>query len=110
LAVGERRFEGFPAGARAIAIPNLFFTALLPRIEDPAELIVTVYFFFAQARKKGNVRFLTYAELAADESVAAALGSLAEGALRRGLDAAVGAEHSRLALEQGGRSEELCFS
>jgi len=110
LAVGERRFEGFPAGARAIAIPNLFFTALLPRIDDPAELAVTVYFFFAQARKKEQPRFLTYAELAADESLAAALGSLGEGGLRRGLDAAV--ERGTLlslVLEQSGRGEELYF-
>jgi DNA replication protein len=110
LAVGEKPFEGFPAGARAIAIPNLFFTTVLPQIDDPAELVVSVYFFFAQARKKGQIRFLTYAELAADESLAAALGSLADGALRRGLNAAV--ERGtllRLAVEQDGRGEELFF-
>jgi len=110
LAVGEKPFEGFPAGARAIAIPNLFFTALLPRIDDPAELVVSVYFFFAQARKKGQSRFLTYAELAADDSLAAALGSPAEGALRRGLNAAVQrGTLLRLAVEQDGRGEELYF-
>jgi len=110
LAVGEKPFEGFPAGARAIAIPNLFFTALLPRIDDPAELVVTVYFFFAQARKKGQPRFLTYAELAADASLAAALGSLAEGALRRGLDAAVQrGTLLRLAVERDDGAEELFF-
>ncbi len=110
MAVGEKPFEGFPAGARAIAIPNLFFTALLPRIDDPAELVVTVNFFFAQTRKKGQPRFLTYAELAADDSLAAALGSLEEGALRRGLNAAVQrGTLLRLAVEQDGRGEELFF-
>jgi len=110
LAVGEKPFEGFPAGARAIAIPNLFFTALLPRIDDPAELVVSVCFFFAQARKKGQPRFLTYAELAADASLAAALGSLADGGLRRGLDAAVQrGTLLRLTLDQDGGSEELFF-
>jgi len=110
LAVGQKPFEGFPAGARATAVPNLFFAALLPRIEDPAELVVTVYFFFAQARKKGQPRFLTYAELAADGSLAAALGSQAEGGLRRGLDAAVQrGTLLRLAVEQDGRGEELYF-
>ena len=110
MAVGQKPFEGFPAGARATAVPNLFFAALLPRIEDPAELVVTVYFFFAQARKKGQPRFLTYAELAADGSLAAALGSQAEGGLRRGLDAAVQrGTLLRLALEQDGRGEELYF-
>ena len=110
MAVGEKPFEGFPAGARAIAIPNLFFTTLLPRIDDPAELVVTVYFFFAQARKKGQARFLTYAELVADGSLAAALGSLEEGGLRRGLDAAVQrGTLLRLAVEQDGDGEELFF-
>jgi DnaD/phage-associated family protein len=51
--------------------------------------VVSLYFFFAHGRKKGQPRFLTYAELAADHALAAALGSLGEGALRRGLDAAV---------------------
>jgi len=110
LAVGSRPFEGFPAGARAIAIPSVFFTTVLPRIDDPAELVVTVYFFFAHARKKGQPRFLTYAELAADESLAAALRSQEEGGLRWGLDAAV--ERGtllRLAVERDGQEEELFF-
>jgi len=110
LALGEKPFEGFPAGARAVAIPSLFFTAVLPRIDDPAELVVSVHFFFAHAHKKGQPRFLTYAELAADGSLAAALGSLAEGGLRRGLDAAVQrGTLLRLALEQDGGGEELFF-
>jgi DNA replication protein len=110
LALGQKPFEGFPAGARAVAIPSLFFTAVLPRIDDPAELVVTVYFFFAHARKKGQPRFLTFGELAADGSLAAALGSLPEGGLRRGLDAAVQrGTLLRLALEQDGGGEELFF-
>jgi DnaD/phage-associated family protein len=110
LAVGQKPFEGFPAGARAVAIPSLFFTTLLPRIDDPAELVVTVYFFFAHARKKGQPRFLSYAELVADGSLAAALGSMGEGALRRGLNAAV--ERGtllRLAVERDGGADELFF-
>jgi DNA replication protein len=110
LAVGSKPFEGFPAGARAIAIPSVFFTTVLPRIDDPAELVVTVYFFFAHARKKGQPRFLTYAELAADESLAAALRSQEESGLRRGLDAAVQrGTLLRLAVERDGQEEELFF-
>ena len=85
----QGRFAGFPAGALATAIPNLFFSAVLPRISDPAELVVSLYFFFAHRRKKGQPRFLTYAELAADDTLAAALASQGGDALRRGLDAAV---------------------
>lgn len=112
----QGRFEGFPAGALATTIPNLFFTAVLPRISDPAELVVSLYFFFAHGRKKGQPRFLTCAELAADHVLAAALGSMGEGALRRGLDAAV--ERGtllRLDVEPGpagghqGQAQELYF-
>jgi DNA replication protein len=85
----QGRFAGFPAGALGTTIPNLFFTAVLPRISDPAELVVSLYFFFADRRKKQQPRFLTHAELAADDTLAAALDSLGEGALRRGVDAAV---------------------
>jgi DNA replication protein len=107
---GEAPFEGFPPGAWATAIPNLFFTTILPRISDPAELAVSVYLFFAHARTKGKVRFLTYDELAADDILASALRNLAEGALRRGLNAAV--ERGtllRVGVEHDGRAEELFF-
>ena len=107
---GESPFDGFPPGARATAIPNLFFTTVLPRISDPAELAVSVYLFFAHTRKKGRVRFLTYDELAADDILISALDNLAEGALRRGLNAAV--ERGtllRVGVEQEGRAEELYF-
>ena len=113
----QGRFAGFPAGALATAIPNLFFTAVLPRISDPAELVVSVYFFFAHRRKKGQLRFLTYAELAADNVLVAALDSLGEGALRRGLNAAVergtllrlDAEPAGPTGGQGGQALELYF-
>lgn len=113
----QGRFEGFPAGALATTIPNLFFTAVLPRISDPAELVVSLYCFFAHGRKKGQPRFLTYAELSADHVLAAALGSMGEGALRRGLDAAVERgtllrldwEPEPAAGGQAGQAQELYF-
>ncbi|MDP2950307.1 MAG: DnaD domain protein [Chloroflexota bacterium] len=89
MGVEKRPFGGFPAGALATAVPNLFFTSVLPQVSDPAELVVSLYFFFAHGRKKGQPRFLTHGELAADGTLASALASLGEGALRRGLDAAV---------------------
>ena len=86
------RFPGFPAGARATVVPNLFFSAVLPQIEDPAELVVSAYLFFALGRKRGFPRFLTFAELAAEAPLRRALSRLPGGverALRRGLEAAV---------------------
>jgi DNA replication protein len=103
----QGRFEGFPAGALVTTIPNLFFTAVLPHISDPAELVVSLYFFFAHGRKKGQPRFLTYAELAADHVLVAALDSLGEGALRRGLNAAV--ERGTLLRVDAGQAQELYF-
>jgi DnaD/phage-associated family protein len=85
-------FRGFPAGARATLIPNLFFSDVLPAIEDPAELIVTVYLFFALGRRRATARRLTRDELAADPSLRRALDRLpggADAALDRGLAAAV---------------------
>ena len=79
--------------------------------------MVSVYFFFAHGRKKGQPRFLTYAELAADDILVAALDSLGEGALRRGLDAAVArgtllrldVECAGQAGEHEGQAHELYF-
>jgi len=120
-------FGGFPAGALATAVPNLFFTAVLPQVSDPAELVVSLYFFFAHGRKKGQPRFLTYAELAADGILAGALACLAaslprpvEGvlSLRSGLDAAVErgtllrldvSRDGQAASASSGQAEELYF-
>ncbi len=113
----QGRFAGFPAGALATALTNLFFSAVLPRISDPAELVVSLYFFFAHRRKKGQPRFLTYAELAADDTLTAALASQGGDVLRRGLDAAVergtllrlDLEPASAAGGREGQAEELYF-
>jgi DnaD/phage-associated family protein len=47
-------------------VPNIFFSQLLPQIERTEEFVVTLYFFFAQGRKRGSLRLLTEGELAAD--------------------------------------------
>ena len=51
-------FTGFPAGKqRLTAIPNLFFSELLPAIDHLAELKVTLYAFWA-AQQAGRGRAL----------------------------------------------------
>jgi DnaD/phage-associated family protein len=85
-------FSGFPAGARATFVPSLFFSAVLPRIEDPAELVVSLYLFYALGRRPGYPRAITRAELAAERPLRQALARLdggVEAALTRGLDLAV---------------------
>lgn len=86
-------FAGFPAGGRATAVPNLFFAQVLPQMSSIEELIVTLYFFFAQGLKRRRPRFLTRRELEADRTLVLTLARLCGGngreALTRGLEAAV---------------------
>ena len=106
------RFEGFPSSGLATAVPNLFFSRLLPHIERPEELVVSLYFFFAQTLKRRSPRFLTRRELAGDATLLRSLSSLMGGhdgqALERGLTLAV--ERGtlfRATVEVEGHEEEL---
>jgi DnaD/phage-associated family protein len=108
------RFAGFPAGARATAVPSLFFSDLLPQIEDEDELRVTLYLFYALGRRKGYPRFVTERELHAEAPLLASLGaggsSEALDRLRQGLDKAIErGSVLRLDLEAQGRDEALYF-
>ncbi len=48
-------FDGFPSGkVRYTAIPDLFFSAVLPEIDNLAELKVTLHVFWRLQRKSGD--------------------------------------------------------
>ena len=76
-------FNGFPAGkSRLTAIPNPFFSELLPSIDHLAELKLTLYSFWYLSRAEGDFPYLRRDELAQDDLLLDALsGSL------RGLEA-----------------------
>ena len=60
-------FSGFPEGrADPTPIPAGFFSDLLPVIDDLGELRLTLYAFWALARKPAAFRYLRREELAAD--------------------------------------------
>lgn len=86
-------FPGFPDGKlRLTQIPSLFFSELLPHIDDMAELKVTLYSFWSLSRKEGAVRFLKMADFLGDELFMKGMGptqSLAIDALERGVELAV---------------------
>ncbi len=86
-----REFRGFPARTNFTPIPNSFFSALLPRIDDLAELKVTLYIFWALYRQKGYPRFVTYSELRGDEALMAGINGddTAEDQLQQALERAV---------------------
>ena len=49
-----KAFSGFPAGkVHFTPLPNLFFSQLLPAIDDLAELKVTLHIFWLLHQKKG---------------------------------------------------------
>ncbi|MDF1499329.1 MAG: DnaD domain protein [Anaerolineales bacterium] len=61
-------FSGFPAGRLPLTpVPNLFFSELLPQIDHLGELKITLYAFWALAKKPPEQRYLTLEGLQADE-------------------------------------------
>jgi DNA replication protein len=86
----REQFKGFPAKAKFTAIPNSFFSALLPQISDLAELKTTLHIFQIVYQKRGYPRFTTYKELLASKSLMSSLGGTSppEKALRQALEMA----------------------
>lgn len=103
-----RTFPGFPHKMRFTPIPDLFFTALLPYIDDAAELKTTLHIFWALYHKRGYPRFVTYRELLRDKML---MGGIKEAeTLRQSLDLATRrGTILHLALEQDGEQEDLYF-
>jgi hypothetical protein len=50
-------FQGFPSRMEFTSVPNLLFSAVLPQIDDLAELRVTLLLIAALYRKKGAPRY-----------------------------------------------------
>ncbi len=101
-----KKFSGFPAGkVRFTALPNLFFSELLPLIDDLAELKVTLHIFWLLTRKKGRVRYVSLAELLSDGVLLGGLGDTAEDKLRAALERAV-ARGTLLLIETRDETQE----
>jgi DnaD/phage-associated family protein len=63
-------FTGFPSGKNPyVPVPEVFFTELLPEIEDGAELKVTLHLFWLLARKQGEPRCVSDQELLVDKAL-----------------------------------------
>ncbi len=105
------QFQGFPSGGKVLytSIPNVFFSALLPRITDIAELKTILYIMAMLYTKKGYPRFIGYNELLGNIALMQGLKNSAEN-LRSALKMAVerGALLT-LAAEKGNTSEDVYF-
>jgi DNA replication protein len=61
-------FTGFPTGKNPyVPVPEVFFTHILPEIEDSAELKVTLHIFWRLARKQAELRCISDEEMQADK-------------------------------------------
>jgi len=104
-------FAGFPAGKLpATSIPNLFFSELLPLVDDLAELKVTLHLFWLIGRKRGALRYARLGELLKDERLLQGLTAppeTGEAVLRDALERAV-ARGTLLhaTVERGAAAEE----
>jgi DNA replication protein len=100
------QFKGFPAKAQFTAVPNIFFSRLLPQIDDIAELKVTLHVFQALYQKRGYPRFTSYGELLADKSLMSSLKD--EAALRKALEATTQrGTILHLAMDRDGKTENI---
>ena len=88
-----KTFPGFPAGKVAhTPLPNLFFTDLLPLIDDLAEIKVTLHVFWRLYHMKSYPRCVSHKQLAGDTTLLRSLNELGRpvhDALNDGLEQAV---------------------
>ena len=87
-----KQFSGFPARMQYTSIPNLFFSRLLPQINDIAELKITLHIFWSLYGKRGYPRFTTYRELLGNKNLMSGLkdgGKSADEVLHNALEMAI---------------------
>jgi len=108
-----KAFQGFPTGMTFTPVPNLFLNKLVPKIDDMAELKVSLHIMQMLYQRKGYPRFVTITELLNNPAVVNSLEGgkeKTETALRRALDKAVAREtFLYLATEQNGQREDVYF-
>lgn len=109
----EKGFSGFPDRAEVTPIPNLFFSALLPEIDDLAELKVILYILWLVSRRRGNNRFVTCRELSSSAAFLSGVDSGPESKideLKNALEKAVQRKVLlSLKVEADGKVEDLYF-
>jgi DnaD/phage-associated family protein len=66
----RQKFKGFPPGrVHFTSLPEPFFTELLDQVDSLNELKVILYAFWALGKLEGNVRYLKYTEMLADQGL-----------------------------------------
>jgi DNA replication protein len=109
----KKPFTGFPVRAEVTPIPNLFFTAVMPKIDGVTELKIILHVFWLLSRRRGYPQFVTYKELLSDTVLMSGIGGGTkpkDEVLRLALKQAV--EHGivlHLRLDRDGQPEDVYF-
>lgn len=106
-------FNGFPAKTEFTPLPNAFFSSLLPKIDDIAELKMTLHVIALLYRRKGYPRFVRHGELLGSANLVKSLKG-GETPPEEALDAALKLAVDRgtlihVVLDNGGESERIYF-
>ena len=105
-------FGGFPPGkTRFTPIPDLFYSKLMPAINDLNELKLTLYMFWSLNRQRGHPRYMTLPELEAESLLLSSMqsrGSDATSALREAVEKAV-SRGTLLQLTISGDTQEIDY-
>jgi DNA replication protein len=112
--MSSKIFSGFPEKPEVTPIPTVFFSLLMPQIEDIAELKTILHIFRLLSRRRGYPRFVTLAELFNDNSLREGIaGKNVESfnvVLKSALDLAV--HHNillHLSLQSGDNYQDIYF-
>ena len=105
-------FDGFPEGKLHFTrVPSLFFKELLPAIDSPDELKVTLYALWQVTRLEGEVRYLQREDFTTDPEFLAGMGTVRDeqtATVEEGLKKAV-KRGTLLAAEVPGSGEAIYF-
>jgi DNA replication protein len=108
-----KQFSGFPARMEFTPLPNVFFSTLLPQIDDIAELKTTLHVIAVLYRKKGYPRYVTCGELLKNTSLINSLKGASgppDEVLRGALEkAALRGTMIHMVLDNDGASEDIYF-
>jgi len=106
----EKSFDGFINNAEVTPVPNQFFAAVMPNIQDIDELKVALHIFWLLSRRRGYPRIVTSRELFSDNILMKGIVNKAaeyEETVKQALTQAV--EHRillHLLIQKDGRSED----
>jgi DnaD/phage-associated family protein len=108
-----KSFNGFPEKAEVTPLPNLFFTVVMPQMQDIVEIKTALHIFWLLSRRQGYPRFVTYSELITDPVLASSIGGKVESRqekLRRALDLAIqDGILLNLKLDKDGKPDDAYF-